>query len=97
MRIGGKALKVIKKDDIVSCTVSIDATHIYKDDKKKRWALITVVRRKLQSMNPELYKAFNNNFYTGKYNVRSIFGVTWIDIDTPARSEVSLHITFKVE
>jgi len=95
LKIGGKALKVIKKDDIVSCTVGIDATHIYKDD-KKRWVLITVVRRKLQSMNPELYKAFNNNFYTGKYNVQSIFGVTWIDIDTPARSEVSLNITFKM-
>ena len=89
-------MKVIKKDDIVSCTVSINDTYIYKDD-KKRWVLITVVRRKLQSMNPELYKAFNNNFYTGKYNVQSIFGVTWIDIDTPARSEVSLNITFKVE
>lgn len=90
-------MKIIKKEDIVSCTVRINDTHIYKDDKKKRWVLITVVRRKLQSMNPEMYKAFNNNFYTGKYNVQSIFGVTWIDIDTPARSEVSLHITFKVE
>ena len=89
-------MRVIKKDKIVSCTVSIDATHIYKKD-KKRWVLIDVVRRKLQSMNPELYKAFNNNFYTGKYNLQSIFGVTWIDIDTPASSEVSLIITFKVE
>ena len=89
-------MRVIKKDDIVSCTVSIDDTHIYKDDNKKRWVSIVVVRRKLQSMNPELYRAFNNNFYTGKYNVRSIFGVTWIDIDTPASKEVSLNITFKV-
>lgn len=89
-------MRVIKKDNIVSCTVSIDATHIYKED-KKRWVLIDVVRRKLQSMNPELYKAFNNNFYTGKYNLQSIFGVKWIDIDTPASSEVSLIITFKVE
>ena len=89
-------MRVIKKGDIVSCTVSIDSTHIYKDDKKKRWALITVVRRKLQSMDPELYRAFNNNFYTGKYNLRSIFGVTWIDIDTPSSKEVSLIITFKV-
>lgn len=89
-------MRVIKKDDIVSCTVSIDDTHIYKDDNKKRWVSIAVVRRKLQSMNPELYRAFNNNFYTGKYNVRSIFGVTWIDIDTPASKEVSLNITFKV-
>lgn len=89
-------MRVIKKDSIVSCTVSIDATHIYKDD-KKRWVLIDVVRRKLQSMNPELYKAFNNNYYTGKYNVQSFFGVKWIDVDTPASREVSLIITFKVE
>lgn len=88
-------MRVIKKDNIVSCTVSIDATHIYKDD-KKRWVTIAVVRRKLQSMDPELYRAFNNNFYTGKYNLRSIFGVTWIDIDTPSSKEVSLIITFKV-
>lgn len=89
-------MKVIKKDDIVSCTVSIDATHVYKDD-KKRWVSIAVVRRKLQSMDPELYRAFNNNFYTGKYNLQSFFGVTWIDIDTPVSKEVSLDITFKVE
>lgn len=90
-------MRVIKKDDIVSCTVSIDDTHIYKDNKKKRWVLIAVVRRKLQSMNPELYRAFNNNFYTGKYTLQTIFGATWIDIDTPSRSEVSLNIIFKVE
>lgn len=90
-------MRTITKSDTV--TVKVHKNELLENE----WIILQLLTKKLRTIEEKesmAYKQLCNKFYNsrncGKYNTRSIAGLTCVNIKTPMKAPASLTLEFEV-